>query len=542
MKLFYKIFAVTSIVAAAISFVGCKDDLLQTMDQEVMNLTNKKEVSTKKSGMQRLVFRSRPQLSSTIERLKNTVKPLTRASQIPEDLEFSDNEETFVSFYESQRAQTMSLLTPSQISDLENDPDELEYCLSDSVMPDLEMACLLNAQAEIQMGDTVYRYCSKGVGYTMESNAGALQNLDSLLNLNPGVENSLNPVDLGEGITFVPILRAPQPPGGGDGGGTGGGSTIPDPSMPTPDTNTDGTEDLGSGGGYSGIWSTGASNGKSYSDAQGIHIDGGPFIPEAKMRVVNDKWGDANWATKVLNVGQHYHIVAVKYLSNYSNRKLAMTFYDQNYFIYANIGIKVKLQKKKFGIWWNVKADEIHHGWETVCVSYTHGSNIVPKNPATGNLELPQFTIYENPVSYDKKAFMIHIPIVNYNLNAGKLLGSVFKNAFNNAKKGLTKSLTDEAKKYDSHGLFSLENNKMYIIFGPECRYAVKKRSLESKFYSKWFPYGIKIGFSIGTGFKFNSLEFPDRPRVRLEAGIAYGAVKYCGEWVGAKIIVPKSE
>lgn len=69
------------------------------------------------------------------------------------------------------------------------------------------MACLLNAQAEIQLGDTVYRYCSKGVGYTMESNAEALQNLDSLLNLNPGVEKSLNPVDLGEGITFVPILR-----------------------------------------------------------------------------------------------------------------------------------------------------------------------------------------------------------------------------------------------------------------------------------------------------------------------------------------------
>ncbi len=49
---------------------------------------------------------------------------------------------------------------------------------------------------------------------------------------------------------------------------------------------------------------------------------------------------------------------------------MVLSFYHLNYVIYSHIGTKVRMQKKVLGLWWNIKAEQMSHGWETICLDF----------------------------------------------------------------------------------------------------------------------------------------------------------------------------
>ncbi len=53
--------------------------------------------------------------------------------------------------------------------------------------------------------------------------------------------------------------------------------------------------------------------------------------------------------------------------NNYSSRKrVKSVFWAQNWFFYSSVGIKVKMQKRRLGIWWAEKAQNLELGWDVI--------------------------------------------------------------------------------------------------------------------------------------------------------------------------------
>lgn len=56
--------------------------------------------------------------------------------------------------------------------------------------------------------------------------------------------------------------------------------------------------------------------------------------------------------------------------------------------------------------------------------------------------------------------------------------------------------------------------------------------------YTQTFPGTFVIGFKVGgDGLKFNGVELDLNDRVDLDRCSVYGAIKYKGRWLGARII-----
>jgi|GEM_PF-7048412 hypothetical protein len=53
--------------------------------------------------------------------------------------------------------------------------------------------------------------------------------------------------------------------------------------------------------------------------------------------------------------------------NNYSsNRRVKSVFWAQNWFFYSSVGIKVKMQRRRFGIWWAKDAQNLELGWDMI--------------------------------------------------------------------------------------------------------------------------------------------------------------------------------
>lgn len=90
--------------------------------------------------------------------------------------------------------------------------------------------------------------------------------------------------------------------------------------------------------------------------------------------------------------------------------------------------------------------------------------------------------------------------------------------------------------KTSQQGLYSAKNEVMYVVTGPEEIGNKGKRTLEKKFYAKWFPGTYVFGFGYNGSFNLKSVNFDGGNSTKLARGIVYGAVKYKGRWLAARI------
>ncbi len=74
--------------------------------------------------------------------------------------------------------------------------------------------------------------------------------------------------------------------------------------------------------------------------------------------------GSKTWAGEALGGVLGY---SVNCENNFSSSKRVKTvFWAQNWFFYASVGIKVKMQSKVLGIWWAKEAQNLELGWEMI--------------------------------------------------------------------------------------------------------------------------------------------------------------------------------
>lgn len=468
------------------------------------------------SGMQRIVASSPEEIKQLISQIGDRTNPLSRSHST---VSLSNNEEPFVSLIEANRQKVMESLTPAQLDSIANDEDELEFCPADSVIADIQFAQLLNAEREIQVGQTVYKYMPNGVAYSDEIYAEELKTIESVTSdIEVTPENVGTPMQVAANVEFIPLQYY--------------------------DKSQDDMMDKNSGNdfNYAGNYGSGSNSGtvsnekndSGSNNAIGMTLSNGVQIPVSDIRDINyyDK-GDGNWFHRTWTGLWGRNVVAIKKFSK--NKKLTMNFYDQNYIIYANIGTKIKMQKKVCGIWWNIKAEEMILGWETVTVKYQIPQPIPPSTFTYNGMTNPTVSTYHPFPFSDENVLIIHIPFTNYDFTT-KDLNKAFKSAAQLAFKQASDWVKEESKSADKIGLTCFNETDAYIIHGPYSTSKKNKRSMESKFYAKWFPGTCQFQFSIGRSVNLKNIKFSKNDEVELYRGIVYGAIKYNGKWLAARI------
>lgn len=467
------------------------------------------------AGMQRIVASSPAEIELLIAQIGDGSTPRTRTLA---STSFSNNEEPFVSLVEANRIKVMESLTPLQLDSIDNDEDELEFCPADSVIADIQFAQLLNAEREIQVGQTVYKYMPNGVAYTDEANAEDLKTIETVTSsIQVTPENEGSPMRVSPNVDFIPVqyqyVKFEDEWDDGTGGGYFGGGSQSDGNSESNGDNTTGS-----------------------SSASGITLSNGVKIPLSDIRDINyyDK-GDGNWFHRTWTGIWGRNVVAIKKFTDH--KKLTMNFYDQNYIIYANIGTKLKMQKNVCGIWWNIKADEMVQGWETVTIKYTMPEPSLPKFVNSFNNKNEYPTHAWNPFPYGKdNILLLTIPFINYDFTTNDLnkafnMGLNF--AWNKATSYVRNLINNDKNKA---GLMSFNNMETYLIYGPYSEGHSQKKSVETKFYAKWFPGTYQFGFSLGSSIKFSNVKFSGNDGVELYRGRVFGAIKYNGKWLAARI------
>lgn len=461
------------------------------------------EDTPKEEGMERVVASSSAEIYDLIESMGEPGSPQTRT--VLNNVNYSNNEETFQSLVEANRQKVMSSLSQAQLDSIRNDEDELEFCPDDSVIADIRFAQLLNADREIQVKDTVYRYFPNGIAYTGSKTAGQLKTIEpKVASVKVDSYPESTTIQLTKDVMFKPVhfqqYVTPIE--------IGGGTTYP--SNPRPD-----------------ITAT--------SDRDGIHLNNGITIPTSEIRDVDyDTSGDGNWLHYVWTRAWGRNIVALKKIAK--RRQLNLNFYDQNYLIYANIGTKLKMQKKVCGIWWNIKAQELVQGWESVTVKYTYPTPITPSTFSLPGMKNPSISTNWQPFPFSKNVVLLKIPFTDFNFTTYDL-NKAFKSAALKAFNEASDYVKGQAKKADNLTLACFKDeNTAFFIHGPFSEGKHDARSMESKFHTKWFPGTVNFVFSLGNTINLKSIKFGKNDGVELDCGVVFGAIKYKDKWYGARI------
>lgn len=327
------------ILFAACSLYACKDDDLKTKE----GVANK---STAEKGMQRVIVGSSSEIEALLDELGEPTGNCSRAVQNT-GVQLSDNEELFESLVEANRKKVMASLTPAQLDTIRNDEEDLEFCPSDSVIADIRFAQLLNADREIQVGDTVYKYVKNGVAFTPAKTASELKDVESLVSDIKATDQSGNTtLKVSENVSFSPM----------------------DYRHMEYVTDRDDNFDEATGGGSPSSGNTRKEENITLKfTSYGAQLSTGEVIPKSDIREVDfTEGGDGNWLHKAWTDIWGENVVAL--IRFKKRRQLNLNFYHQNYRVYSNTGTKLKMQKKVCGIWWNIKAETMVHGWETATI------------------------------------------------------------------------------------------------------------------------------------------------------------------------------
>lgn len=367
---------------------------------------------------------------------------------------------------------------------------------------------LLNAYREIQLGDTIYRYFPNGIAKADAQNASEIRKIDDLVAtqiVTPENEGLTISIDNNIDFTFINYSVHKDTH---DDCGNGGG-----PIPPTP---------------------------RDYPPGTPLTLDG-IRIPGVDVREVtfdddNKKSaGDGGWLHKLWTGIFGFNVVAINKFSD--SEKLTMALYDQNYLIYSKLGTSLKMQKRKFGIWWNKSATLMVHGWEMATVKYTLPAPIPPTTftHPTPNINNSTITTW-SPARFDNKpTLLFHIPILEYDFTS-KDLNKIYQKAFKKVFQAASNWSKEQAKASNT-GLMSSQDRHFYIIHGP-CEYRDwNKGNVHSNFYAKWFPGSFSMQFSLGSSVTLKNISFSLDDKVELYQGSVYGAILYKGEWLGARII-----
>lgn len=135
----------------------------------------------------------------------------------------------------------------------------------------------------------------------------------------------------------------------------------------------------------------------------------------------------------------------------------------------------------------------------------------------------------------------VYVPFTSYNIkvkNVNSLLKSGIKSLVNKGTKKLKDYINSTPD--DQRGLYSVDNSALYVVTGVDEFGKTRAKTFDKKFYAKWFPGIYVFGFSYNGSFNLKSISMDGGKSTKLSSGTVYGAVKYKGKWLAARITKSK--
>ncbi len=273
-----------------------------------------------------------------------------------------------------------------------------------------------------------------------------------------------------------------------------------------------------------------------------------------------------------------------------SNKRVKTVFWAQNWFFYASVGIKVKMQSKVLGVWWAKEAQELELGWEGI--TYEIKTSLLPQytaltiSPDVWDTNLRQvFSSFSSLISFlnnfglntSTAPTMLELhqamcekgytqwyqqSLAEFNSSfwaldyyADNYKATTFKDKFinyggkaaYNALKGWLKP--DDKAKVDNllaqkrSIIINVVNNSYtvtrMILPGEDMKHAYSENKMEYLFdYSK-AAVPVELGVKTNGDSKVYLVKFHKAPNTYtiLKGSSIYGAAKYNDTWKGSKIV-----
>ena len=82
----------------------------------------------------------------------------------------------------------------------------------------------------------------------------------------------------------------------------------------------------------------------------------------------------------------------------------------------------------------------------------------------------------------------------------------------------------------------------MYVVTGANEDGDNNIRTFTNNFYEKWFSGNYEVGISYNGGWSLKNVSIDGGKSTKLSSCVVYGAVKYNGRWLAARITKSKDQ
>lgn len=487
-----KLLMMTMLIAS----VSCTEDLAP---EEALS-PEKEEISSTRI----LRFSSPEELALTISELKETgnldLKSLPRTR-------VQASAENFVSLRQHLLEQGLREFTDAELAEISS--DSLVYEPEDSLIVDPYMTAVLNENREVQVGEKICRFVDEGMLVYEPRNdkfAFSPELVDTRLNTNSLAH--------GETINITDAKGA-------------------EAQLVKIDYNKKTTIDLKDEGQNDNV---------VYNYDGSITLTNGVKIPSNMICRATYGKGNGNGSWLAKNVSGLFGI-NVTVTNNYDKKhRMKLRMFEQDYIIYRAVGMTVRMQTRKFGIWWRKKAQEFRYGWSAIECEYKFPEPTFVDPPKMPN-GLPQYAKYPTGMTKkfpfaNSKVVLFHVPLAEYDITTGdvnKALQAGMKKLASTIRSWFETSENKDLKN-NPRGLFTTRDNdkKIVVIFpqGEEVDYHTGREVV--RWDKQWFSGNFKIGFGsnlAGGGFHYKNVSFSPSKDISIIRGRIYGAVKYNDQW-----------
>lgn len=391
----------------------------------------------------------------------------------------------------------------------------LIYEPEDSIIVDPVFSSVLNDRREIQVADSIYRYINDGV-LVYEANQEIDEaKIDKICSKIEGNNLQHREVQMFDDVKFIKIEYAnPVTKGGSD-------DLRPyhptDPPQPDPEI--------------------------TYNDDKSITLTNNVKIEDKDIRRVTYRKGngDANWLQKTVSGIFGTNVVAENNFDKTHRMKLRT--FAQDYILCSSVGMTVRMQQRKLGIWWRKKADEFRYGWSCIECKYSFDTPAFTNTLPTINGEKPVTkypTILIKKFPYrNEKIVLFHVPLIEYDVESGDINKVVAA-----GMKAISSTIIDwlkenVSKQNNPRGLYTTdqEDRVVYVTYpqGEDVAYNEGREAV--RWSLDWFSGNFEISClynlsgSGGNKFKSGIKSFEPNTKIDINRAKMYGAVKYDGKW-----------
>ncbi len=256
-----------------------------------------------------------------------------------------------------------------------------------------------------------------------------------------------------------------------------------------------------------------------------LTLKNGKTITGDKLQYVKYGKGEGNATGFQKSISSIFgtSVVATNYFN--STHRMKLRTFCQDFIVYTSVGMTVRMQHKRAGVWWRRKAEEFRYGWTGVECHYTYNGPSFPSGVTFYNAN----TISHKTSYYEKPLVLFTVPLIDYQVTTQKI-GDLVKQLLDKHKTTINNWLNgNPGSSNNPRSVFAADGAYSYSMIYPQYEESAAHDGREEV---KWdFRLHFKVGITIGSSLSGSIEPVADPEKIEIRRGEIYAAVKYGGEW-----------